>query len=331
MRRIVLFGAYGYGNLGDDLLADYYRALLCEAFPGEERVILSARPLEEAARPGEVFCCRRQLSGLLRNTKPGDIWVGGGGSLLQNQTSRRSLFFYLALIWAARQRGAKIALLGQGYGPVMGRFCQDASRRVLSRVDLIEARDGKTLDFFEGLSIQGGELGRVADPVWGLEKPTIKQGRSDWLMILKREDANDIRRLLATGPEVKIRVLALAPSDGYALKNACGEKFEGVADLSLLWAVLQDAEMVFSSRLHGLILAALGGSAVFGLGMDPKITSLCSELRIPCMELRSLNLQSLNAQVSIADLAERVRGLHDTALLNRRETLARLSILANLN
>ena len=46
------------------------------------------------------------------------LYINGGGSLIQDVTSRRSLWFYLMNIWAAKRAGCKVQMYGCGIGPV---------------------------------------------------------------------------------------------------------------------------------------------------------------------------------------------------------------------
>ena len=46
------------------------------------------------------------------------LYINGGGSLIQDVTSRRSLWFYLYTLAAAKKRRAKVLMYGCGIGPV---------------------------------------------------------------------------------------------------------------------------------------------------------------------------------------------------------------------
>lgn len=44
------------------------------------------------------------------------LYINGGGSLMQDVTSRRSLWFYLYTLDAAKRRGCKVMMYGCGIG-----------------------------------------------------------------------------------------------------------------------------------------------------------------------------------------------------------------------
>ena len=47
-----------------------------------------------------------------------DALLSGGGSLLQDRTSTRSLMYYLSIIWGAELFGKPVMLYANGIGPV---------------------------------------------------------------------------------------------------------------------------------------------------------------------------------------------------------------------
>lgn len=329
MNRVVMFGAYGFGNLGDNLLAGYYRDLLYQAFPEASRICLTAAPLKGELLPGEVFCPRWRAPQLLAPIRPGDLWIGGGGSLLQNVSSRRSLGYYLALMAAARRRGARVVLLGQGYGPVEGGVWQTAVRKVLSRVEFVETRDEAAWMALRQMGVETARLGRVVDPVWSLPIPDPIRRGENRMLIMRREDrsmAGELRQILSQhGRDRNIKVTVLAPCDEMVLRNAFGERFHGrIESLLGFWDAVQGVEFLLSSRLHGLILAALAGVPVVGMGRDPKIRSLCEELGVGCV--RPDDPSTLQTYLAMGSLErsrqfERAQILHEKALQDRDNTL----------
>lgn len=46
------------------------------------------------------------------------LYINGGGSLMQDVTSRRSLWFYLFTISAAKKLGNRVLMYGCGIGPI---------------------------------------------------------------------------------------------------------------------------------------------------------------------------------------------------------------------
>src|SRR5690606_24232485 len=119
MPKVFLYGYYGFGNLGDELLCAYYTQIFRQYFPGFELVVLTGNK-HQSAQDGEApytVANRWNLWRLGRMMAPGDLLVGGGGSIFQDVTSKRSLLYYLSLLRMGHRRGVAIILTGQGIGP----------------------------------------------------------------------------------------------------------------------------------------------------------------------------------------------------------------------
>ena len=81
---------------------------------------------------------RMDLSGWLGAMKQARLYINGGGSLIQDVTSRRSLWFYLMNIRAAKWAGCKVQMYGCGIGPVKRENHRKLAAKVLNRnVDVI--------------------------------------------------------------------------------------------------------------------------------------------------------------------------------------------------
>lgn len=70
------------------------------------------------------------------------LYINGGGSLIQDVTSRRSLWYYLHNIQTAKRCGCKVQMYGCGIGPVIRESHRKMAARVLNaNVDAITLGD----------------------------------------------------------------------------------------------------------------------------------------------------------------------------------------------
>src|SRR6185437_3921635 len=97
--RILLSGYYGFGNLGDEALLHVIVTQLRMRFPDLTIEVLSAKPQETAAAAAGVSAIdrwnTREVRAAIERT---DLLVSGGGGLLQNATSLRSLLYYVGIV-----------------------------------------------------------------------------------------------------------------------------------------------------------------------------------------------------------------------------------------
>ena len=101
-----------FGNLGDELMARYFLSQIREAFPETGLLLLTGTP-GHSRSSGKNGSPRWNLPHLAKLLQPGDLLVGGGGSIFQDATSKRSLLYYLSLLSLADRRKARVMLFGQ--------------------------------------------------------------------------------------------------------------------------------------------------------------------------------------------------------------------------
>ncbi len=112
--RVLLSGYYGFGNLGDEAILAGLAGALKQR--GHEPVVLSSDP--DATTATHEVEARHRTRGLLGALASVDAVVSGGGGLLQDKTSTRSLSYYLWVIRLARLLGRRTAVYGQSLGPL---------------------------------------------------------------------------------------------------------------------------------------------------------------------------------------------------------------------
>src|SRR5699024_6005851 len=106
------------------------------------------------------------------------LYINGGGSLIQDVTSRRSLWFYLHNIQTAKRRGCKVQMYGCGIGPVTRESHRKLAARVLSRsVDVITLREPDSREELRAMGVRGPEILLTADPA--LTLPRAEDDQTD--------------------------------------------------------------------------------------------------------------------------------------------------------
>ena len=177
---MLLCGYYGEHNLGDDALLQ----VLVSQIPSDWDLVVTARDSDavHALVPGVSTVNRRSLSDTIQALNRVDALVLGGGSLLQDGTSFKSLVYYLVLLWIARFKRLSILLWGQGLGPLQGRFSSFLVKQTLSGVSAVSWRDPGSMGLAQrwGLNIP---MGMGPDPVWRHPSPAWLGGnRADPLL-----------------------------------------------------------------------------------------------------------------------------------------------------
>jgi len=299
-KRVLLCGYYGEHNLGDDALL---QVALDQLPAGVIPTVTAFDERQVHERFGVSTVPRRSLRQVLNALKSMDALVLGGGSLLQDATSFRSLLYYGALITAAKLQGKHVLLWGQGLGPLRRRRSRLLVRALLPFATAISWRDQASAS----LAAQWGRGGVVApDPVWALA-PQQWRGKQGPLVVCFRPThhlddqawAPYLESLSSLAVEANREVIWLAfhgEQDRGLLAQLRGE---GLLSPELdrrsrevvpahpreAMAVFASAGLVLAMRLHGVILAALSGSPTVALSYDPKVAVAAKAIGCPCQSL----------------------------------------------
>ena len=300
-KRIVISGYYGFSNTGDEaVLSAIISGLKSRFGGGVEITVLSSSP-EETANLHEVRALpRSSTSQAARALKQCDLLISGGGSLIQDATSFRSLVYYLSVIVLAKYHRRRVMILGQGIGPLRRSASRRLVRKVLNRADLITVRDDQSAVLLQELGICRPPIRVTADPTFLLEACPAEEsirllaeaGLSDTddivaVSLRRWPEAPEIERatiealgtLARTLPAKFLLVAMQTPDDellGRRVAQAVGMP-QVIAAQSRPWTaeqllgVLGRCRLVVGMRLHALIFAAAVGVPFLGIMYDPKV------------------------------------------------------------
>jgi polysaccharide pyruvyl transferase CsaB len=281
---VLVSGYVGAGNLGDEaLLAGLIAALRGH---GVEAVVASVAPARTRAEHGVPTVDR--FGGTLAALARVDAVVSGGGGLLQDATSFRSLAYYLGVVAAARAARRPVAVFAQSLGPLSPRG-RRAVRLALRGVKL-GLRDAPSLELAAELGLDAHP---VADTALLLEPPAAAEpGAPGPLVLVPRDGYPHLTEaLIALGRPWadaggRVRLAAVDPQRDAGelerLQGAFPQAEHRPADRpEALVAAFVGAHAVLSGRLHGMVLAALAGAPVAGLAYDPKVAGFGTRIGAP--------------------------------------------------
>ena len=308
---ITIIGYYGFANTGDEALLQSMITGLRQGIPEAELCVLSATP-DQTARHHQVRAINRwDMRQVIRQLRRSHLLISGGGTLLQDATSLRSLLYYSAIVLAARWLGCPVFLYANGIGPLQTRLGRWLALRAIRAANAITLRDYRSLDALEqllgthSLSHLNIPVEVTGDPAFNLSKPSAAEARE----LLERLGIGSTRPLLGISlrptPHLEESLPVLAAAiNSFAQEEQChcvlfplqspadfqvSRRFEPLlkvpctllpADLTPqeIMMLLQQMDAVVGIRLHALILAAAGGIPVAGIEYDPKVASFLVEV-----------------------------------------------------
>lgn len=301
--RFLVSGYYGFGNLGDEALLQIIVGELRRRWPGCGIDVLSADPAATARAYGVEATPRMDLSRVRGAIERADVVLSGGGGLLQNVTSLRSLLYYAGVIRSAVKAGKATMIFAQSVGP-LDFWGRTIVRSFCKGVAAATVRDSRSRSLLAKL-VPGVAIEQTADPVFLFEPggeplDLAAEGLADAavplavISVRKWQASDATARALATAADrlagkhgARVAFLPLGgPPDAEAATTVirrCASTPVLLPDYPLGQAaqVIARASLVIGMRLHALIIAARLGVPFVAVPYDPKVAALCADLRYP--------------------------------------------------
>ncbi|MFR8285989.1 MAG: glycosyltransferase [Christensenellaceae bacterium] len=292
-REIVIAGAYGCGNRGDELMLENLLRDGRAAAPECAVTVLSHRPKETARRFDADSLYYLNVPAIRRRMKSARALVFGGGNLLQDATSRRSLAYYLALLRKGKQSGCRTLLYGAGLGPLSPRGWAKCTAALNKCADTLVFRERESLAAAREHGINAPELILGAD---GAGETSVSAApRENVLFVCPRRGRGappfptEYARAaaeIAAKRGWKLRYIAMNVRQDLPLCRALvsetgGEAAAAPEDTVALARLFASARLTVSMRLHALTLSYLAGTPAFGIDGDGRIAAFAKECGIP--------------------------------------------------
>ena len=322
-------GAYGRGNAGDDAILEAIVTELRQIDPDLPIWVLSRNPDDTRLtyRVNSIYTFA--FPRFLRRMGKTRLYINGGGSLMQDVTSHRSLWFYLFTISAAKRLGCQVMMYGCGIGPIHSPANRRRAAKVLQKsVDAITLRDTHSREELEDMGVTNPEIILSADPTVIL--PAAPEQVVDGILESQGIDPRGRYIGFALRPwpgfEEKAALFGAAADYAYekyglipvflpierrldvgAAKLAAQHMKAphyilpetGSSDHTIgLFARMQ---VVVSMRLHALVFAAGQGVPLVGVVYDQKISSFLSYIGQDLYtDLDAVTVEALRAHIDAA-------------------------------
>lgn len=176
--KVVAFGWYGAGNVGDELLLATLVDWVREA--GGDVVAISVDPAYTSRMLGVDSVDLTDLDGIAREMSDADLFVLGGGGLFQTYQpltisglydfNKPDVAIYARLLMMGRQFGLRTVAWAQGVGPIEGAESRRLLSEVFQNVDDVTVRDLGSMNLLKDIGVQR-DIAVAPDPIWAL--PTL--------------------------------------------------------------------------------------------------------------------------------------------------------------
>ncbi|MCX7715299.1 MAG: polysaccharide pyruvyl transferase CsaB [Clostridia bacterium] len=307
MNEVLISGYYGFKNSGDDaLLLSIIQEL--RKHKGDIHIsVLSANPKETSEMYGIEAVSRINPFHIMGKMREAELFILGGGTLIQDGTSTKSLLYYLGMILLAKIFRTKVMLYSNGIDPLLHKTNACFAKFVLNKVDVITLRDEASLNELNNMGVDRPKIRLTADPAFMLQAAPPETGKR----ILKNFEVDMTKKLLC----VSVRPWAnlgegfediVAKAADYAasqygfytvflpmqypkdavISRRIAEKMKNkscVLDMRLsaenTLSVIGNMDLCIGMRLHTLIYSASQGVPFIGLVYNPKVNGFMDYMK----------------------------------------------------
>ena len=309
-KKVLFSGYYGFDNSGDDAILHAIVNDIRAIDPTIQLNVLSYDPARTRRLYNVNATQRFHYGSVKKALKSADLLISGGGSLLQDETSSRSLYYYLGVMALAKRMKKKIYVYANGVGPIHKTVNRKLTAKVLNGVDFITLRDDDSLEVLRDIGVTKPEMEVTADPVYGIEG--IGEGAARAL--LREERIPVDRRFMGVAVRQWKKAPALAKKMAYvadrvyeecgidtlftplhypedkhfadSIKAAMvhkehGHVLAGNYAVEEMEGIIGLCDVMIAMRLHALIYAVTSKTPVVGVVYDPKVKSQLEALGIP--------------------------------------------------
>ncbi len=330
-KQLAICGYYGYQNSGDDAILHEIVGMVNHIRTSSgapvKITVLSKTPEATAREYGVDAVGRFNIFEVIKLFKRVNMLVMGGGSLLQDRSSNRSLYYYLSVIKLAKWAGAKVALIANGIGPISSRFNMKLTASVLRRIELITVRERFSYNFLKEMGVDIPGLHITGDPVFlteagGGDCQKIFRDENilpneDYVCVMFRSWKNEDRYARAVAEicdsivekyGCKIVFVPMRhPADvrisqriASNMRNS-GIVVSGRYTPQEIIGFMSRARLTLGMRLHAIIYSAIARVPFVAFNYDPKIVYYSKELEMPLVD----DL----ADIDVSDVMRAVNGL----------------------
>jgi len=286
--KVLITGYFGFGNVGDEMILHVMK----KRFKKEGYCIYS---LVNNPQETNEFD-RSRIKHIYHTIRRSDIVINGGGGILQDKTSSKSLYYYLSIIKIAKMLHKKVTVFAQGIGPVNKKIDKIVLRNTLNTVDLITVRDRHSSNILTDIGVKK-EAYLTGDLAFLYEREkSISLPFKNFIIyaIGKAKRTPSLKTLTSIGDYIQKRThLPIIILPFYPKKDS--EIAEQVANtlkspliipkyIEQYPYIVGKSKFVVGMRYHSLVVSGLKEKAFVGLSYDPKVIFLMKKLEVNGIE-----------------------------------------------
>jgi len=296
-KKVLLSGYYGYDNFGDEAILSVIIDRLNRF--GAEITVLSNSPLKTSKSYGVKAVKNFDLLMLIAAISSTDVLISGGGSLLQDITSFKSLLYYSFVIWLACVFKKPVIIFAQGIGPLRRKLAKKIVFNLLARCELVTVRDIKSKKYLKRVGINAK---LVSDPVFSVELPLNEKEGTVGVQLRAFKSIDDAflfslaQQIVTRFSDRKIELYVFQETIDYEICKKF-EKMLKTINPRMMTEIVKNTsqtdviirisrlEYMIAMRFHAVLVAIKTGVKTLAINYDAKVEKLAYEAFLPLLTM----------------------------------------------
>ena len=316
-KKVLLSGYYGFDNFGDDAILQVLVSHLRSGELQPEITAISKNPekTKELYNVNSIYTF--DLASLIKNIAACDVFVSGGGSLLQDKTSVKSLLYYLFLIFTALLFGKKVCIYAQGIGPINSFIGSFMTSNLLKKASMITVRDINSYNLLKSWNINPV---LTSDPVWDIECDSSQNLQSTKRLVgiqlrewpsLTSEKVEALAHSIAANfddENTQLVVIPLQPAKDTVISNEITEILKTKctkAEVNFIQPesiqdsikALNSLDLILAMRFHAELITIKFAVPTLALCYDPKVESISKEAEVPYVWIEDISVDNMDSKI----------------------------------
>lgn len=359
--KVVISGYYGFGNIGDEAILNSIVDSIRAEKPNTEFVVLSSDTSYTKSMLGVRAINRLNVPGIIFELMSTDLFISGGGGLMQDVTGPASVAYYGGLLKIAQSMNVNTMVYAQGIGPLNKPLNINMTKAIFNKVDAITVRDITSYNDLIKMGVNSSKIKVTADPA----------------LLLGRVDENESEKIFSEcGIDTSIPIIGIAIRPWHAWYERQLKAFTSVvyqlakkynmqivlipfqlsSDLWIsreaeicfktrpesdvrvtvlerelnpkeMMGIIGSTDMIIGMRLHALIMAAAQNVPSVGIAYDPKVKHFSDLAGFPFIESVTALQDVENSLISFENVAANL----DEKRSQLKNTIPKLTELSKQN
>lgn len=296
-KKIIMSGYFGFSNSGDDAILKSIIESFKALDPSLNIKVLSKDPSLTEREYGVSSIDRFNIFNVIKNIDASDMLISGGGSLLQDKTSSRSIWYYLLIMNLAKHYKKKVFVYSNGVGPIKKNINRKFTSKVLNKVDYITLRDIDSYELIKEIGVTNKNIKVLSDPVFNLKESSdeslckVFDINKDTVIVSVRSWMNDeklieelskfLNHLIELGKNIIFMPMQIPRDIVISEKVAKNLSSSKIIDekypVEILMNLMKHSDFVIAMRLHAMIYAIHQNVPFIGISYDPKTDTVLKD------------------------------------------------------